>query len=286
MTTTVTDPKTGRRHEFVPRAEWGARQPSYVNALSAFLRFFVHWAVVKASTDLEANKAAVRAIQRFHMDVRGWSDIAYSWLVDHAGRIYEGRGFNRAGGHTRGYNSTSEAVCYIGGPGDKPSKAALDAMAAIKNIEAAAHHNPSVQTGPHNSVDTTACPGPDLTPWASSGMPPQAQPPLPPPPPPEPPRGINWRFSAYRKPTVLDTRYASVRRRDVAEVQYILNLILTQDQSRWLRVDGLYGARTANAVRQFQDVFSFFIRPISRDGKFGPQTSDALAEVLTMKGIW
>ena len=32
-----------------------------------------------------------RAVQRFHMDTKGWSDIAYNFLVDRFGRLWVGR---------------------------------------------------------------------------------------------------------------------------------------------------------------------------------------------------
>ncbi len=54
----------------------------------------------------------VRGIQRFHMDVRGWSDIAYSFVVG-GGQIFEGRGAGIAGGHTQGQNTVSHAICLI-----------------------------------------------------------------------------------------------------------------------------------------------------------------------------
>jgi hypothetical protein len=44
---------------------------------------------------------------------RGWSDIAYSFLVG-GGQIFEGRGVGIAGGHTAGRNSVSHAICLIG----------------------------------------------------------------------------------------------------------------------------------------------------------------------------
>lgn len=56
----------------------------------------------------------MRQIQAFHMDTRGWSDIAYNFCVDDDGTIYEGRGAFAAGGHTKGDNTTSHAICIMG----------------------------------------------------------------------------------------------------------------------------------------------------------------------------
>ena len=59
-------------------------------------------------------KAVVRAIQDYHMDSNGWSDIGYSFLVGGDGNVYEGRGWNKVGAHTYGYNSVGYGVCFIG----------------------------------------------------------------------------------------------------------------------------------------------------------------------------
>jgi len=143
---------------YVKRAQWGARNPRYRNYIGWSNGIYVHWSAgPKTQTP--------RQIQDFHMDSRGWSDVAYSWLVDDSGVIYEGRGWGVVGGHTAGYNSSSHAVCYIGR--SKPSQKALDSISIV-----IAEHNKRYPHGyvrPHNAVSATACPGPDLTKWVTSG---------------------------------------------------------------------------------------------------------------------
>lgn len=276
----ITDPFTGREYTYITRADWGARPARHVAYITSLRRFFVHWAVTKAPATLSAGKATMRAIQNFHMDVRGWSDFAYSFAVDQDGRIYEGRGHRRSGGHTFGWNNHSEAVVFLGGPGDVPTSRAKEAMAAIRNIEA---HG--VISAAHSRMSATACPGPDLTPWANDGMPINLSPRPPKPKPPAP--GVPWKFKAYRKPTVLSKeRDATSVRRDTAEVQFLSNVLNGSDHKQWVAVDGRYGPKTATAVRRFQELFTAYIRPIGRDGKFGPETAQAFAEVLQLKGIW
>jgi hypothetical protein len=94
----------------VSRAEWGARKPTRSHRISLPTRdLFIH------HTDSTGHTAAaVRAIQAFHMDRRNWSDIAYSFLVNRDGVVFEGRGAGVAGGHTAGHNTTSHAICLIG----------------------------------------------------------------------------------------------------------------------------------------------------------------------------
>ena len=44
----------------------------------------------------------------------GWSDIGYSFLVGEDGNVYEGRGFDREGAHTQGYNNVGLAWSFMG----------------------------------------------------------------------------------------------------------------------------------------------------------------------------
>lgn len=103
----------------------------------------------------------MRDIQAFHMDKRGWSDIAYSFCVDEDGTIYEGRGVGIAGGHTANRNSISHAICLMGNFQTKPvPRAALQSCAAL-----AAHGIESGWwkgwTSGHRNAPgaSTACPG-------------------------------------------------------------------------------------------------------------------------------
>ncbi len=43
------------------------------------------------TTSLETSKGKVRAVQNLHMDVNGWADVGYHFLVDKLGNIFEGR---------------------------------------------------------------------------------------------------------------------------------------------------------------------------------------------------
>lgn len=74
----------------------------------------------------------MRAIQQYHMDSRGWSDIAYSFCVDDNGDIYEGRGVGIAGGHTKGRNTVSHAICLMGNFHQRPvPRSAMQSVAAL-----------------------------------------------------------------------------------------------------------------------------------------------------------
>lgn len=148
---------------YVSRAGWGARPPKSKSYIRGSNGIYVHHSAGPTSQ-------TCKQIQNYHMDAKGWVDIAYSWLVDKNGTIYEGRGWGVAGAHTAGYNSSSHAVCYIGNT--SASAAPAVAKAAINTV--INEHNRRYGSGyvrPHNAVASTACPGTDLTKWVNSGRP-------------------------------------------------------------------------------------------------------------------
>jgi N-acetylmuramoyl-L-alanine amidase len=142
-------------------------QPTGVSHL-----FLHHAAAVYPSGD-----EAMRRIQRFHQDSRGWADYAYNYGVWDDGSIWEGRGWGAQGGHTKGWNTKSVAICYMG-DGSKPvPKAALDAILWLAG-EADRHFGRELVRQGHRDVGSTSCPGDWLYRWwASEGSQRRSEPP-------------------------------------------------------------------------------------------------------------
>ena len=57
---------------------------------------------------------AVQAFDKHHVVRLGWNAIAYNWLVDEQGVIYEGRGAGIVSAATRPWNTRTESICYTG----------------------------------------------------------------------------------------------------------------------------------------------------------------------------
>jgi N-acetylmuramoyl-L-alanine amidase len=154
---------------YVTREAWGglpAERVAYLDPARVD-RIFIHHTTGEQQDD----KAAwLRSIQRFHMQTRGWSDIAYSLLVDAQGVAYVGRGFGRVGAHTKGYNSTSVAIAYLGS-GLKPvPEAALHGIRRAVE-DARLWFGRDLPVFGHCDVGSTTCPGPALLAWVREGMP-------------------------------------------------------------------------------------------------------------------
>ncbi len=141
----------------VSRAQWGARAPRRRHKIPTPTRDLVQHHTVGDYR----GAAGIRAIQNFHMDERGWSDIAYSFVVDRRTlTVYEGRGFGIAGGHTRGHNTTSHAICVTGNFDlYQPSDELLRVIAELVRYGADQGKWPDRLTGGHRDFGSTACPG-------------------------------------------------------------------------------------------------------------------------------
>jgi N-acetylmuramoyl-L-alanine amidase len=138
--------------------------------------------------------ATVRAIYYYHAVTRRWFDIGYNYLIDEAGRVYEGRyardfwngempssdnvdGLTVAGGHTKYFNQGTMAIALLGDfTSHTPTAAAqaslvkMLAWAAAKyNIDphgASTYVNPfsgvtktTNNIGGHRDYSNTGCPG-------------------------------------------------------------------------------------------------------------------------------
>ena len=57
---------------------------------------------------------SVEAIRRYHVDVRGFSDIGYHYVVQPNGERCSGRLIDRKGAHVLGDNDHSIGVCMVG----------------------------------------------------------------------------------------------------------------------------------------------------------------------------
>jgi hypothetical protein len=55
-----------------------------------------------------------REIQQLHFDGQGLADIAYHFLIDARGILYEGRDITVRGAHVGGHNTGSVGVCLLG----------------------------------------------------------------------------------------------------------------------------------------------------------------------------
>ena len=167
------------------RSDWGARTPDYnkmnIRTFTETRRIIFHHSANKfTSTDLTAVANEIKSLQDMHMDDDNYKfgDIGYHYLIDPAGRIWEGRQLQYEGAHSYGYNNDI-GVCILGDfeqrifnpfP-DELNQQQKDAMEVISKWLCYSQDLYRISSGVlapiemHISVYTTECPGENVIPW-------------------------------------------------------------------------------------------------------------------------
>ncbi len=250
----------------VTRAEWGARRPAGSIGTINPEGITVHYngpAFGGFLWDHGRCAQMVRGTQAFHLDGRGWADIAYTACVCPHGLVFEGRGVRQrtAAQGTNEGNRRSLALMFLAGEGEPLTNEARAVAVWWANEVARVPLRWA-----HRDWHSTACPGTPLTAWTRSGFIPTGlgtAPTAPPPPPSVPPQPTP-------PPPALPAR-ATLRRGDRGRDVSILQLELSAVAGFTGAVDGDYGPATEAKVRDVQRLFK-----LTPDGIAGPRTRAVL----------
>lgn len=224
--------------DFIRRSAWGAQPPKSKPVLipTPVKHFVLHHSVTP-----DHGLRTVQSIQKFHMDARGWQDIAYSALYSPQDDVmYEGRGWGIAGAHTRNHNRTSHAICVLGNYDTMmPSSKTIYALAEWANWHGGTY-GPDQYVG-HRDLGATACPGNNL-------------------------------YDKLQQINHLARNLTATPPAPPVDLPPTLRLGDRGDDVKFLQAalmpaDGLYGAQTEQAVRDHQRAAGLTI-----DGICGPKT--------------
>lgn len=150
------------------RDHWGARpyEAHYLLDRDRVEGIALHWpAITKRLTDVEQVEAALRSWQQYHMDTRGWSDIAYQVAIDQAGNTYRLRGlrYRSAANGDENLNQRFGALLLVVAEGEKPSEKLVTTTRRIIGKHRALFPLSRRIVG-HGQIrpEPTACPGPAI----------------------------------------------------------------------------------------------------------------------------
>lgn len=174
----------------ISRSDWGADESYRLTSSGSQLwpptyapveKIIIHHTA--GSNGGSDSAAVVRGIYYFHAVVNGWGDIGYNYLVDPAGKIYEGRygGDGVVGGHTYNdqekvdYNRGTIGIALLGNfQGDVLTDAARSTITSLAAEKGRLFGLAPAGTGTfrgrinlpnivgHRDVDATTCPGANL----------------------------------------------------------------------------------------------------------------------------
>jgi len=118
------------------RAEWGARTPTEWFESVTVQGAAVHHSAGTNDYQPWEVRGILRSIQDLHMDGRAFWDIAYNFLIDRYGTVWEGRagGIDAAprGAHSHTFNPIVTGVCIMGNFQEEPVPAvAIDSLVRL-----------------------------------------------------------------------------------------------------------------------------------------------------------
>lgn len=251
---------------------WGSRTkyPDHTKLPFRMDKIVIHWGgYTDPSGGQSSEEDILRGWQRYHIDGKGWTDIAYNFAVGNSGLSYRLRGINRSGATSGDYegdgipeNAEALAIVWIGGQGYGISPQAYQTMGRLVR-----ESKQALVIG-HRQVKQTACPGNDWLEWiANRGWLEDSVPvPIP-----EPEGehemktirrgdGYNSNGTAALRPTVAAWQGAA-----------LLRGYEDMNSSSGEKVDGIFGPGTEKTVKDFQQDQGMVI-----DGVVGPATWKAV----------
>lgn len=159
-----------------PRSAWAAASPvlsRLTTAMGGWSRITIHHSAEyskQIGVPSSGNVAgAIHDIQTFHMREEGYGDIAYHFVIDPAGRIWQGRSLEWQGAHAGGANNVGNiGICVLGNfNAERPDPRSLASLESLVDALCERHHIPRTRIYGHRQLRSTECPGDSLMAWVS-----------------------------------------------------------------------------------------------------------------------
>jgi hypothetical protein len=234
--------------KLVLRSEWGARNPKRRDA-ATFTRLSTgHWngptitVYGQLTWDHHICASLVRGIQNFHMDDRGWNDIAYNFLVCPHEYVFEGRGMHiiNAANGTNEANRSSHAIMFLAGELNQFSHHEKTGFKQCVRYISERSQILEKAVG-HRDHKATSCPGEERYSWIHRDMP--------------------------THPSFIGSDQPLLKYGMRGDAVRLVQLIIRDKAGGNIAVDGIFGPNTERRVKDLQKFFG-----LTPDGIVGPKT--------------
>ena len=119
-------------------------------------------------SDPRTTAKRLESIRRGHRG-RGWSDIGYHYVVDRAGRVWEGRPLKYQGAHVKDQNEHNIGVMVLGNFNKQyPTDVQLTTLRSTVQYLRRRYHVSQGAIFTHQELNATSCPGRQLQPRVST----------------------------------------------------------------------------------------------------------------------
>lgn len=154
----------------LPRSAWNARPTiqSRVNPINGVNRMTVHHEgyIPVYFTSMKKTEERISADQHDHMYVRGWADIGYHFIIDHAGRLWEARPLRYQGAAVKYHNEHNLHVMCLGNfMKQTPPSVQVQRLGKTLKLLAGTYSIPVDRIYTHRELMPNLCPGNNLQPY-------------------------------------------------------------------------------------------------------------------------
>lgn len=163
------EPTTPTMAGVLPRSQWASARyiPSRMNQMSPIHCITVHHDGMSPffETDERSTIGRLESIRRFHRDSNNWGDIGYHYIIDRAGRAWEGRPISYQGAHVSNHNPGNIGVLVLGNFDQQtPTTRQLEALNSHLSTLMQIYRIPINRVTTHREWDgaRTVCPGATL----------------------------------------------------------------------------------------------------------------------------
>lgn len=151
--------------QVLPRSAWtraGVARPGEINPMGGVSRITIHHDGIDVFTSTDANDAARRMeqVRQAHVSGRRWADIGYHFIIDPAGRVWEGRSIRYQGAHVQDNNPGNLGILCLGHyDRQSPSAATTQSLDRFVAQQMRRYRVPISKVYTHQEIMPTACPG-------------------------------------------------------------------------------------------------------------------------------
>lgn len=147
----------------IDRSGWGAKAPVGEYTTHHLERMTVHH-TASSRSDVPGAPARMRGYQAFHQNDRGWVDVAYHFIIDRDGNVYEGRPVDAKGDTATGYDPTGHFLPCLDGnyDGEEPTVAQLKSLVGLLAWATVTFGLDPAEIAGHRDWAQTSCPGDEV----------------------------------------------------------------------------------------------------------------------------
>ena len=147
----------------IPKNSWGKTVDEKACKPHTIQHISIHHTATP-STNNRKTPSRIRGYQRYHQS-KGWMDIAYHFLIDLEGNIYQGRNIECAGDTATNYDPTGHLLIVMEGNFEQqqPTPKALRSLAQLMTWGSHTYTVAPTQFFQHRDLAKTKCPGKHLS---------------------------------------------------------------------------------------------------------------------------